>query len=49
MSYMNVGEATEDPGVSVTTVFRWEKLGKSVPAHRTFEQHRRYSAEQCNA
>lgn len=49
MSYMSVGEAAEYLGVSVTTLRRWEKLGKFVPAHRTFGQHRRYSVEQCNA
>jgi predicted site-specific integrase-resolvase len=27
----------------------WEKLGRFIPAHRTFGQHRRFSVEQCNA
>lgn len=49
MSYMSVGEAAAYMGVSVTTLRRWEKLGRFVPAHRTFGQHRRYSVEQCNA
>ena len=41
--FLSIGEAAERLGVSITTLRRWEALGRLVPK-RTQAGHRRYDA-----
>jgi predicted site-specific integrase-resolvase len=40
--FSTIGKAAEEMGVSVMTLRRWEKEGRSVPVERTMGGHRRY-------
>ena len=44
--YMSIGRFAELLGVSISTLRRWEKVGKLIPKLRTAGFHRRYSYEQ---
>lgn len=43
---MSIGRFAELLGVSISTLRRWEKVGKLIPKLRTAGFHRRYSYEQ---
>ena len=43
--YISIGQAAKLIGISLSTMYRWEKLGKLRSTFRTFGQHRRYSHE----
>ena len=40
--YCSIGQAAKQLGLSITTLRRWEKQQKLIPAFRTFGNHRRY-------
>ena len=40
--YLSIGKASVFLGLSISTLRRWEKLGKLSSFYRTFGNHRRY-------
>lgn len=47
--FSTIGEAAKKLGVSVMTLRRWEKEGKSIPTERTVGGHRRYDLGKIQA
>ncbi len=39
---ISIGKAAKLLGVSLSTIYRWEKLGKIKASFRTFGNHRRF-------
>jgi len=40
--YLSIGKTAKLLGISISTIRRWEKLGKLNAFYRTFGNHRRY-------
>ena len=41
-TYLSIGQSAKILGISLSTMYRWEKLGKLNACFRTFGNHRRY-------